>query len=97
MNVTELLSGVKIGSLTLGDAIAAVVTALVLLVIIKAVMKLVGRLLSRTHLEGKVQGFIKTGIKAVLYILGGLIVMVMYSSCKQLATEVASFIVVTKK
>lgn len=75
MNVTELLSGVKLGSLTLGDAIAAVVTALVLLVIIKAVMKLVGRLLSRTHLEGKVQGFIKTGIKAVLYILGGLIVM----------------------
>ena len=30
-------------------------------------------------------------------LVGGLIVMVMYSSCKQLATEVASFIVVTKK
>lgn len=75
MNITELLSGVKLGSLTLGDAIGAVITALILLLIIKMVLKLVGRLLAGTKLDAKVQGYIKTGAKILLYIIGALIVM----------------------
>ena len=75
MNITELLSGVKLGSLTLGDAIGAVITALILLLIIKMVLKIVGRLLAGTKLDAKVQGYIKTGAKILLYIIGALIVM----------------------
>ena len=54
MNITEILSGVKLGSLTLGDAIGALITALVILVIIKALLKVTKRLLSGTKLDGKV-------------------------------------------
>ena len=75
MNVTEILSGVKLGSLTLGDAIGALITALVILVIIKALLKVTKRLLSGTKLDGKVQGFIQTGVKIALYIVGALIVL----------------------
>lgn len=75
MNITELLSGVKLGSLALGDAIGAVITALILLLIIKMVLKIVGRLLAGTKLDEKVQGYIKTGAKILLYIIGALIVM----------------------
>ena len=75
MNITEILSGVKLGSLTLGDAIGALITALVILVIIKALLKVTKRLLSGTKLDGKVQGFIQTGVKIALYIVGALVVM----------------------
>ena len=75
MNVTELLSEVKLGSLALGDVVAAVITALILLVVIRMVTKVVGRVLKKTNIEGRAQGFILTGVKAVLYIIGGLIVM----------------------
>ena len=75
MNITEILNGVKLGSLTLGDAIAALITALIILVIIKALLKITGRLLSGTKLDGKVQGFIQSGVKIALYIVGALIVL----------------------
>ena len=75
MNVTEILSGVKLGSLTLGDAIGAIITALVILVIIKALLKITNRLLSGTKLDSKVQSFIQTGVKVALYVVGALIVL----------------------
>lgn len=75
MNITEILSGVKLGSLTLGDAIGALITALIILVIIKTVLKITGRLLSGTKLDSKVQGFIQSGVKIALYIVGALIVL----------------------
>lgn len=75
MNLTELLSDVKLGTLTLGDAVGAVITALVILLVIRIVVRLVSRLLAKTSVEAKVQLYIKAGIRAVLYIVGALIVL----------------------
>ena len=75
MNITELLSDVKLGSITLGDAAGAVIAALILLMIIKMILKMVGRVLSRTSLDAKIQSIIKMVAKCVLDIIGALIVM----------------------
>lgn len=75
MNVTELLSGIKLGSLTLGDAIGAIITALVLLLVIKMVMKILKRLLGGTSLDAKVQGYLCTAAKILMYIIAALTVM----------------------
>ena len=75
MNITELLSDVKLGTLTLGDAVGAVVTALLILLVIRIIVRLVGRVLAKTEIEAKVQSYIKVGVKTVLYIVGALIVL----------------------
>ena len=75
MNITELLSGIQLGSLTLGDAIGAVITALVLLLVIKTIMKLVKRVLAKTALNAQVQGILCTGLKVLMYIVAALTVM----------------------
>ena len=75
MNITEILSGVKLGSLTLGDAVGAIITALLLLVVIKTVMKIIKRVLAGTTLDTKVQGFLCTAAKIVMYGIAALTVL----------------------
>ncbi len=75
MDITELLSGLKLGSLTLGDAIGAIITALLLLLVIKTVMKLLKRVLGETSLDAKVQGYLCTAAKIVMYIIAVMTVM----------------------
>ena len=74
MNISEILS-TSLGSFTIGEAFSALLTLLVCLLIIRTVMKVVSRLLSRTHLDAKVQKYIATALKAVLYILTALIIL----------------------
>ena len=74
MNISEILS-TSLGSFTLGEAFSALLTLLVCLLVIRTVMKVVSRLLSRTHLDAKVQKYIATALKAVLYILTALIIL----------------------
>ena len=74
MNISEILS-TSLGSFTIGEAFSALLTLLVCLLIIRTVMKVVSRLLSRTHLDAKVQKYIVTALKAVLYILTALIIL----------------------
>ena len=74
MNISEILS-TSLGSFTIGEAFSALLTLLVCLLIIRTVMKVVSRLLSRTHLDAKVQKYIATVLKAVLYILTALIIL----------------------
>ena len=75
MNITEILSGIKLGSLTLGDAIGALITALLLLLVIKTVMKIIKRVLAGTTLDTKVQGVLCTAAKIVMYSLAALTVL----------------------
>ena len=74
MNISEILS-TSLGSFTIGEALSALFTLLVCLLVIRTVMKVVSRLLSRTHLDAKVQKYIATALKAVLYILTALIIL----------------------
>ena len=75
MDINELLSGIQLGSLTLGDAIGAVITAMVLLLVIKTVMKILKRVLAKTALDTKVQGYLCTGAKLLMYIMAALTVL----------------------
>ena len=74
MTISEILS-TSLGSFTIGEALSALFTLLVCLLVIRTVMKVVSRLLSRPHLDAKVQKYIATALKAVLYILTALIIL----------------------
>ena len=68
------LLGTSFAGMTLGKILSALLTLIVCLIVIKAVMKLAGRLLSRSKLDTRVQKYIHTGIKLVLYIIAAVIV-----------------------
>ena len=65
----------SIGMISLGDVLTAVVTLLLCLVIIRAVLKLVRKLLSRSKLDVRVQKYLASGLKLVLYIITAIIVI----------------------
>lgn len=69
------LMNFSIGSLTLGKVLSAAVTLLVCLVVTRALMKLLTRLLSRSRLDARVQKYLATGVKLVLYVISALIVV----------------------
>ena len=73
-DLTSLLNQ-SIGKVTLGDVLTAVVTLLLCLVVIRAVLKLTRKLLSRTKLDARVQKYLASSIKLVLYIIAAIIVI----------------------
>lgn len=60
---------------TLGDVLSAAVTLVLCLVVIRIVMKLLHKLLSKTKLDERVQKYVLSDIKLVLYVITGLIVV----------------------
>ena len=68
------LLGTSIAGMTLAKILYALFTLIVCLIVIKAVLKLTIRLLSRSKLDARVQKYIQTGIKLVLYIIAVVIV-----------------------
>ena len=65
----------SIGKVALGDVLAAIVTLLLCLVVSRAVLKLTRKLLSRSRLDDRVQKYLASGIKLVLYVIAAIIVI----------------------
>ena len=73
-NMSELLN-THLGTLSLGNIISAVITLALCLLVIRFAMKIVNRLLSKTRLEARIQKYVRTGIKALLYVIAALMVV----------------------
>ena len=73
-DLTSILNQ-SIGKVALGDVLAAIVTLLLCLVVIRAVLKLTRKLLSRSRLDDRVQKYLASGIKLVLYVIAAIIVI----------------------
>lgn len=71
---TDLLN-TSIGNISFGSIVSAIITLIICLIVLKAVLKLVGRLLSKTKLDARIQKYVTTGIKMVLYVIAALIVV----------------------
>jgi len=68
------LLNVSLGSLTVGKVLSAVVTLLVCLLVVRLLMKLTGRLLAKSKLDIRVQRYLISGVKLLLYIVTVVIV-----------------------
>ena len=73
-NITELMNA-NLGDLSLGNIASAAITLILCLLVIRIVMKIVSRILGKSHLETRIQKYVLTGVKAVLYVLTALIVI----------------------
>ena len=73
-DLTSILNQ-SIGKVALGDVLAAIVTLLLCLVVIRAVLKLTRKLLSRSRLDDRVQKYLASGIKLVLYVIAAMVVV----------------------
>ena len=65
----------SIGKISLGDVLTAALTLLLCLVIIRVVLKLTRKLLSRSKLDNRVQKYLVSGVKLVLYVIAAIIVI----------------------
>ena len=74
LNVSDIME-LSVGSFSLGSICSAIITLLICLLVIRAVTKVLKRLLSKTRIDPRVQNYVSAGIKAVLYIIAGLIVV----------------------
>lgn len=73
-DISSLLSK-SLGKVSLGDVLTAVVTLLLCLVVTRIVLKVVRRLAARTKLEPRVQKYLLSGLKLVLYLISAIIVV----------------------
>ena len=74
MSVSSILS-TSLGSFTIGEGISALITLLICIYVTRAVTKILGRMLSRTHMDDKIQKYVLTGIKAILFVVTALIIL----------------------
>lgn len=73
-NITELMNA-NLGDLSLGNIVSAIITLLLCLLVIRVIMKIIMRILSKTHMENRIQKYLLTGIKTILYVVTALIVV----------------------
>lgn len=73
-NITELMNA-NLGDLSLGNIFSAIVTLILCLLVIRFVMKIVGRILGKSRLDARIQKYVLTGIKTVLYVIAALMVV----------------------
>ena len=73
-NITELMNA-NLGDLSLGNIISATITLILCLLVIRIIKKIVGRILNKSHLEERIQKYVLTGVKTILYVLTALIVI----------------------
>ncbi len=71
-SISSLL-GVSVGSLTLAKILSAAVTLLVCLLVIRLLLKLIQKLLAKSKLDGRVQKYLLSGVKTVLYVITAII------------------------
>lgn len=73
-DIAALLSA-SVGKVSVGDVLTALVVLVVCLVAVRLVMRLVRRLLTASRLDGRVQKYLSSGIRLVLYLLSAIIVI----------------------
>ncbi len=73
-DISALLSK-SVGKISLGDVLTAVMTLLFCMVVTRIVLKVVRRLAARTRLEPRVQKYLLSGLKLVLYLITAIIVV----------------------
>ena len=72
--ISSLLD-VSLGSLTLAKLLSALVTLLICLIVIRLLMRLIQKLVGRSTLHTRVQKYLLSGAKLLLYIVTALIVV----------------------
>lgn len=73
-NMSELLN-THLGALSLGNIVSAVITMILCLVVIRLMMKIITRILGKTRLEARIQKYVLTTVKSLLYIVATLMVV----------------------
>ena len=73
-NITELMNA-NLGDLSLGNIISAAITLILCLLVVRVTTKIFGRILSKSRLEARIQKYVLTGAKTILYVLTALIVV----------------------
>lgn len=68
-DITEALSQVKLQPMDISGVIALILTVLVGLFVIKILLKVLRRLLSNTKLDVRIQKYLLSGLKTVLYVI----------------------------
>ena len=71
--ISSLLD-VSLGSLTLAKLLSALVTLLICLLVVRLLMKLLQKLVGRSKLDSRVQTYLLSGVKLVLYVITAIIV-----------------------
>ena len=74
LDLKALLSA-SVGKVSVGDILTALLMLLVCLVVVRLVMKVARRLLAASRLDGRVQKYLLSGIRLVLYLLSAIIVV----------------------
>ena len=67
--ITETLSQVQLKPLDLSGFIALVLTIVIGLIAIRVIQKIANRLLSNSKLDGRIQKYLLSGLKLVLYVI----------------------------
>ena len=73
-DVGKVLSA-SVGKVSVGDILTALIVLVVCLMAVRLLMKLARRLLSASKLDGRVQKYLLSGVRLVLYLLSAIIVM----------------------
>ena len=73
-DVKALLSA-SVGKVSVGDVLTALLVLVVCLVAVRLLMRVTRRLLSASRLDGRVQKYLLSGIRLVLYLLSAIIVI----------------------
>lgn len=71
----KALLSTSLGKVSVADILTAVIVLVVCLVVIRLLLKLVRRLLSASRLDGRVQKYLLSGVRLVLYLLSAIIVV----------------------
>lgn len=74
INFSDMMN-LSVGTISLGNICSAIITLLFCLLVIRTISKVLKKLLCKTRLDEKIQNYISAGVKAVLYIIAGLIVV----------------------
>ena len=71
-DIQNLLNA-SIGEVSVGAIITGIVTLVICLFVIRVVVKMVKKILSKTAIDERVQGYVVSGIKLVLYVVTGFV------------------------
>jgi len=76
MSFSDLAAkSIGIGKITVGDLFSAVLTLLICVIVIKLVVRVLRRMMGKSRLDGRIQGYLLSGVKLVLYLITIVIVI----------------------
>ena len=66
--ITNVLNA-SLGALTLGGLVSALLILVICLVVIRILMGIVTKILEKSHMDERVKGYARKGVKALLYVV----------------------------